>query len=162
MTVTHPETHTKRQATQHGCLTSLMGDGDKGIEILYSEEKVIFSEPTRAAKTKINLQGPLLLYSIEKHFENSKTLRCTYLILELFIFIPIFEFYHVAQSVSVLIWAWICIITPPIEVTKTSVYTVLHRFSSVMVTCLPTTVWPRLLVKREIAKSRAWIETEAR
>jgi hypothetical protein len=57
MTVTHPETHTKRQATQHGCLTSLMGDGDKGIEILYSEEKVpnlYGTKPTRAAKTKIN------------------------------------------------------------------------------------------------------------
>jgi hypothetical protein len=26
-----PETHTKRQATQHGCLPSLLGDGDKGI-----------------------------------------------------------------------------------------------------------------------------------
>ncbi len=27
-----PETHTKRQATQQGCLPSLLGDGDKGIE----------------------------------------------------------------------------------------------------------------------------------
>jgi len=31
-----PETHTKRQATQHGCLSKL-GDGDKGIEIVYDE-----------------------------------------------------------------------------------------------------------------------------
>jgi hypothetical protein len=36
-----PETHTKRQATQHGCLPSLLGDGYKGIEILYDEEKKI-------------------------------------------------------------------------------------------------------------------------
>jgi hypothetical protein len=27
-----PETHTKRQATQHGCLPSLLGDGDKGLK----------------------------------------------------------------------------------------------------------------------------------
>jgi hypothetical protein len=26
------ETHTKRQATQHGFLPSLLGDGDKGIK----------------------------------------------------------------------------------------------------------------------------------
>jgi hypothetical protein len=35
-------THTKRLATQHGCLPSLLGDGDNGIEIVYSEEKNIF------------------------------------------------------------------------------------------------------------------------
>ncbi len=34
-----PETHTKIQMTQHGCLPSLLGDGDKGIEILYREGK---------------------------------------------------------------------------------------------------------------------------
>ncbi len=33
--------HTKRQATQHGCLPSLLGDGDKGIEIAYGKEKNI-------------------------------------------------------------------------------------------------------------------------
>ncbi len=36
-----PETHTKRQATLHGCLPSLLGDGDKGIETVYGEEKNI-------------------------------------------------------------------------------------------------------------------------
>ncbi len=36
-----PETHTKRQATQHDCLPSLQGDWDKGIEIVYGEEKHI-------------------------------------------------------------------------------------------------------------------------
>ncbi len=34
-----PETHTKRQATQYGSLPGLPGDGDKGIEIVYGEEK---------------------------------------------------------------------------------------------------------------------------
>jgi hypothetical protein len=28
----------KREATQHGCLPSLLGDGDKGNEIVYGEE----------------------------------------------------------------------------------------------------------------------------
>ncbi len=35
----YKETHTKRQATQHGSLPSLLGGGDKGIEIMYGEEK---------------------------------------------------------------------------------------------------------------------------
>ncbi len=30
--VSEPETHTKRQAAQHGCLPSLLGGGDKEIE----------------------------------------------------------------------------------------------------------------------------------
>jgi hypothetical protein len=34
-------THTKRQATQHGCMPRLLGDGDKGIEMLYGEKKNI-------------------------------------------------------------------------------------------------------------------------
>jgi hypothetical protein len=37
--IVQPETHTKRQATQHGSLSSLLGDGDKGIEIVNGEEK---------------------------------------------------------------------------------------------------------------------------
>jgi hypothetical protein len=46
-------THTKRQATQRSCLPSLLGDGDKGIEIVYGEEKKIFcTGPPRAAKTE--------------------------------------------------------------------------------------------------------------
>ncbi len=37
--------------------------------------------------------------STEEHFENSKTTRGTYLQLELFFFVKIFEFYHlVTQS----------------------------------------------------------------
>jgi hypothetical protein len=37
------ETHTKRQTTQHGCLPSLLGDGDKRIEIVYGEENNILN-----------------------------------------------------------------------------------------------------------------------
>jgi hypothetical protein len=37
----YPETYTKRQATQHGCLPSLLGGRYKGIEIVYGEEKNI-------------------------------------------------------------------------------------------------------------------------
>jgi hypothetical protein len=32
------ETHTKAQATRHGCLSSLLVGGDKVIEIVYVEE----------------------------------------------------------------------------------------------------------------------------
>jgi hypothetical protein len=35
------ETHTKRLVTQHGCLPSCLGDGDKGIEIVNGKEKNI-------------------------------------------------------------------------------------------------------------------------
>jgi hypothetical protein len=35
-----PETHTKGQATQHGCLPSLLGDGDNKIELVYGEGKI--------------------------------------------------------------------------------------------------------------------------
>ncbi len=35
-------THTLRQATQHDCLPSLLGDKDKEIEIVYGEEKIYF------------------------------------------------------------------------------------------------------------------------
>jgi hypothetical protein len=34
-----PEIHTNRQVTQHGCLPNLLGDRDKGIYIVYGEEK---------------------------------------------------------------------------------------------------------------------------
>jgi hypothetical protein len=38
------------RATQQGALPSLLGDGDYGIEIVYSEEKIFRMGPTRAAK----------------------------------------------------------------------------------------------------------------
>ncbi len=47
-----PGTHTKRQATQHGCLPSLLGNGYKEIEIAHSEEKIFCIGPTRAAKAE--------------------------------------------------------------------------------------------------------------
>ncbi len=50
-----PETHTKRQATQHGCLSSLLGDGDKWTVIVYGEKKKISTEPTGAAMAEKNL-----------------------------------------------------------------------------------------------------------
>jgi hypothetical protein len=42
LVVTRPETHTKRQATKHRCLPSLLGDGNKGIEIVHAVKKKIF------------------------------------------------------------------------------------------------------------------------
>jgi len=49
-----PKTHIKRQATQHGCLPSLLGDGYKGSEKVYeySEEKIFCTGPTRAARAE--------------------------------------------------------------------------------------------------------------
>jgi hypothetical protein len=51
--------HTKRQATQHDCLPSLLGDGDKEIEKVYGEEKIFCTGPTRTAKSeqKISCTG---------------------------------------------------------------------------------------------------------
>jgi hypothetical protein len=45
---------TKRQATQHGCMFSLLGDGDKEI-VQYSEEKIFSTGPTKAAKANKKL-----------------------------------------------------------------------------------------------------------
>ncbi len=36
------ETHIRRQAILHDCLPSLVGDRDKGIEMVYSEEKILY------------------------------------------------------------------------------------------------------------------------
>jgi hypothetical protein len=36
------ETHTKRLATQNGCLPSLLGDDYKVIEIVLGEEKYLY------------------------------------------------------------------------------------------------------------------------
>jgi hypothetical protein len=46
------ETHTKRQATQQDCLPSLLGNGEKRIEIVYGKEKIFCTGPTRAAKAE--------------------------------------------------------------------------------------------------------------
>jgi hypothetical protein len=39
----------KRKATQHGCLPSLLSDGDTEIEIVNGGDKIFCTEPTRAA-----------------------------------------------------------------------------------------------------------------
>ncbi len=44
--------YTKRPATEHGYLPCLLGDGDKGMELVYGEEKIFCSGPTRAAKAE--------------------------------------------------------------------------------------------------------------
>ncbi len=51
-----PETHTTRQATQHGCLPSFLGGGDKGIQRVYGEEKNILHQADRSSqgRTKIS------------------------------------------------------------------------------------------------------------
>jgi hypothetical protein len=55
--VSCPEKHTKSQATQHGCLPRLLGDGDlcdgdKGNEKVFCVGKIFCTEPTRAVKTE--------------------------------------------------------------------------------------------------------------
>ncbi len=63
------ETHIKRQATQHGCLSSWLGNGDKGIGKVYGEEKIFCTGPTRAAKAG---QDSNLLYRHDKPNETTK------------------------------------------------------------------------------------------
>jgi hypothetical protein len=63
-----PETHTKRQATQHGCQPSLLGDGYKGIETLCGEGKNIFV----LGRQKQLRQNRNLLYRHDKPQELSK------------------------------------------------------------------------------------------
>ncbi len=68
-----PKTHTKRQATRHGYLPSLLGDGDKGIEIVYGygKEKIFCTGPTRSAKTTRPTnqpkKDPFHLHSLSPH-----------------------------------------------------------------------------------------------
>jgi hypothetical protein len=54
-----PETLTNRQSTQHGCLPSLLGDRDEGIEIVYGEEKQILYGVDQGSegRTKISCIG---------------------------------------------------------------------------------------------------------
>jgi hypothetical protein len=58
MQKSQPETQTKKEATQHHCLPSLMGDGVKVIEIVYGDEKNIFTAPNRTAKTEQRTNEP--------------------------------------------------------------------------------------------------------
>jgi hypothetical protein len=48
-----PETHTKIQATKNGCMPSLLGDGDKGIEVVYGEENMfVLGRPEQRRQNK--------------------------------------------------------------------------------------------------------------
>ncbi len=76
------ETHTKRQAIQHGCLPSLLGDGDKGIEKVYSEEKIILYCPAKAEQKSLvplrkakqaTKEGPHLFVLFESPFTTVST-----------------------------------------------------------------------------------------
>ncbi len=67
-----PETHTKRQATRHGCLAfpACWAMGDKGIATVYGEEKILCTGPTRAAKAEqksvyTGKEGPISLVLFE-------------------------------------------------------------------------------------------------
>ncbi len=64
-----PETHTKRQAAQHGCLSSLLGDGDKGIEIVYGGAEKKYFVPGRLEQPRQNRN---LLYRHDKPYEPTK------------------------------------------------------------------------------------------
>jgi hypothetical protein len=55
----HSETHIERQETQHDCLPSVMGDGDKKKEIAYSEENEILYWAGRLEQRR---QDKILLY----------------------------------------------------------------------------------------------------
>jgi hypothetical protein len=55
-----PETHSKRQATQHDGLPSLLDEGDTGIVIVYDEEKIFCTGLTRAAKAEQKFLVPAL------------------------------------------------------------------------------------------------------
>jgi hypothetical protein len=60
---TRTETLSKRQATQHGWLPSLLGDGDKGIKIVYVEENFFVLGRLEQSRQNKNLlyrqEGPL-------------------------------------------------------------------------------------------------------
>ncbi len=70
-------THTKGQATQHGYLPSLLGDGDKGTEIVYSEEKKNFVlgrlEQPRYCRTK----SPVLARQAQRTNQGKTPFICT-------------------------------------------------------------------------------------
>ncbi len=53
-----PEAHTKSQATQNVCLPSLLGDGNREIEIVYSEEKnILYWALEQPRLNKISITG---------------------------------------------------------------------------------------------------------
>jgi hypothetical protein len=70
--------HTKRQATQHGCLPSLLGDGDKIIEIVHGEEKK-YSLLGRLEQPR---QNKNLLYQHDKPNEPTKKRSLSFVLFE--------------------------------------------------------------------------------
>jgi hypothetical protein len=64
--------------TEYGCLPSLLGDGDKGIEIVYGEEKIYCTRPTRAAMR----QSKNLLYRHNKPIESTKEVPLSFVLFE--------------------------------------------------------------------------------
>ncbi len=82
------ETHIKRQATRHDCLPSLLSDGDKWIEIVYSKENNIFGRLKQPRQDKNLLyrheepseptkEGPLSFVLFESPFASVSTVsRC--------------------------------------------------------------------------------------
>jgi hypothetical protein len=63
-----------RQTTQHGCLPSLQGDGDKRIEIVYGE-KITINVPLFKKLRDIIffVRDNSFLSHFEGHFEGAKT-----------------------------------------------------------------------------------------
>jgi hypothetical protein len=84
--IANQEIHIKRQATRHGCQPSLLGHGDKWIEMVFGEEKIVCTELTSAAKTEQKSlvparqaqrtnqgRGPLLYVLLESPFASVST-----------------------------------------------------------------------------------------
>jgi hypothetical protein len=74
-----PETHTNRQATMHDdCLPSLLGDGDKLIEMVYGEEKnVLYLVAYRQPRQNKNL-----LYRHDKPNGPTKEVSLSFVLFE--------------------------------------------------------------------------------
>ncbi len=107
------DTHTNRQATQHGCLTSLLGDGDKGIVIVYGDEKnILYWADHGSAKAEQNL-----LYRGEKPKEPTKTGPLSFVLFDCsFTWVStvtrghpsLYKFFAPSGFQSILIWMHIC------------------------------------------------------
>ncbi len=84
-----PETHCKRQATQHVCLLSLLGAGGQrnGNSMYTVRKKIFFTGPNRAAKAeqkslvparqdqRTNQEGPLSFVLFESPFTSVSTIN---------------------------------------------------------------------------------------
>jgi hypothetical protein len=68
----------KRQETQHGCLPSLLGDGDKIIEKVYGEEKKCFV----LGRLEQPRQNKNILYRHDKPNEPTKEKPLSFVLFE--------------------------------------------------------------------------------